>query len=646
MAQETRFLQTRPDLQKILEEIALLCRSNVAAEDFGRRFLQLTIPAIVGRGAVIWMAQANEFRRAASTNFVETEYETDETQRRSIQAVLRDVAQNLRPVVVGPSVSETRETVITNRTAFPFFYVPAIAGEGGGRSLVAVMQYWTHGNADPRTFKEVVAFLQAAANHAAAFLLSRRSESQTASAEKLQHLLRFVLEMNGQFDTALLAITIVNWGRDIVGCDRCALFGLKPNGKLRALAISNVEVLDERSSLVQSQLRLVQEVVDCKESTLFRKATPKTEALGDISDYFFHSHANEALGIPLFARDGKIIGALLVESHKEQQLDETKRRLAIAVANQSGRALGAARALATIPLIEPLKRVGKLRERLQSDERKKLLMRVGVPVLAALIVAFLPWRFTIQADCRVQPRQRAVVEAEVSGRITEVLVSDGDKVVAGQELARIDDSELQESLLVAEQERAKFEVEANRLEVQRDDSGRRIARINAARVERQISYLKKQIAKSSIRSPIAGVVLTSDLKPLVGNVLQVGSRFCEIGDLEEWEVVLNMKESEVALLDTRLRKNGNLPVEFRLHSMPDRTMVARLRGTSSISQISYQVPEHNVFYVKGDIHIPEEIQRQLKAGYTGRGKIHLGWRPMIYMGTRRFINYMRVRWLF
>jgi multidrug resistance efflux pump len=652
MTQDTKFIWTHAELQKILEEIGYLSRSDLKLEDYLGQFLKLTVTAVQGRGGAIWMPQGAEFQCACSANFAETKFSADEVQQRSVRQAVLDAAQNYRPIVVaGRSEAEAAQqdpnAGIVNRTVFPFFYIPIHVKEMTGKGIVlAVLQVWLSPQFDPKSYKEVVDFLQAAGQLAAGFLRTRRAELLTATTDKLQLLLRMATEVNGQLDPVALAVAVVNWGREIVGCDRCALFAADANGKLRALAVSNVEVVDQKSALVQSQMRLAQDALDAGQSTLYRKSSPKSEALGDITDYFFHSHANEAMAIPMTGRGGEKIGALLLESHRDKQIDDQMRKLATTVTAHAGRALGAAQEVAAIPLVKPLRRLAEARAALRSDPRKRLLVRAVAPVAALVLLAVCPWRFSVSGDCTVAPTVRVRVVAEANGRLVEVLVDEGQRVEAGQRVARLDDGEIQQELTVLQQDKLKYQAEADRLEVLGDDGGRRVAEINAARMARQIEQVKRHLDQTYLRSPIAGVVLTKDLPSKVGEVLQVGSLFCEVADLSRWEVIVQLRESDVALVDAKLRKGERLPVAFLLHGMPNQPFAATVENVAAISQMSYQVPRANVFLLKANVAATPQVREALKAGYSGSGKVRLGWRPAVYVVTRRFFAYVRTRWLF
>ena len=129
-------------------------------------------------------------------------------------------------------------------------------------------------------------------------------------------------------------------------------------------------------------------------------------------------------------------------------------------------------------------------------------------------------------------------------------------------------------------------------------------------------------------------------------MLPLGGRFCDVADLSRWEVVVHLSESDVGAVDNRLRRGQRLPAQFLLHSMSNHKLTASISDVKAISQLSYQVPRANVFLARAEVAVPPELRTALKAGYTGQCKIAVGWRPLGWLAIRRFVNYIRVRWLF
>jgi hypothetical protein len=635
-------------LKKCVEEFAHLSRSDILPEQFFRRFIGTLVPAIRARGMAMWFPSGQEFQCAGAAAMEETDYATDPRQKAAINTAVRETAEKRQPLVVPPGDAEGAQQPgrLPNFKPFPFLYVPILMGEGSSEvTLLGVMQLWLPTGFDPRRYPEVIAFMQSMAREAAVFLRARRVETMAAGNTRLQKMLQFLSEISGQYEMKRLGTVLVNWTRDITGCDRCAFFAAGDTGKLKPVAVSNVEVVNPKSALVQLQMKLAQESMDSMEATLFQKASPKSALQGNISDYFVLSHASDALAIPMFLGDKQKLGVLLVESHKDRGLDKEMQNTAIAVANRALKTVAAAREVEHLPLLHVMLKLAAWRRVLTSTPPRKLMYRYGLPALVLLAIACFPMRMMVRSDCMLIPKVRGVAVAEVGGRVKQIFVHEGDLVTANQPIAKVDDDDLQQNLRLTQEEQQRYQIEANRAEAAGDEAARQIAMVEITRSGRQIDLMKSEIDRTWIRCPIGGVVLTKDIEMLTGSVIPPGTRFCEIGDFQRWQLVSKVPESEVGLLETKLRQ-GPLKMEFVLNSAPGREVEAVIPNEQAISPVSSAVPGANVFLVRADFTETPDLLSGLKSGYSGRSKIPLDRRPALYLALRKFINYLRVRWFF
>ena len=521
-----------------------------------------------------------------------------------------------------------------------------ITGEGTPEvTLLAVIELWLPTGFDPRRYNEVTGFMESMAREAAVLLRAKRIESMAAGNARLQKMVQFVTELSGQYDMRRLGTILVNWTRDITGCDRCAFFEAGSTGTLSPVAVSNVEVVNPKSALVRLQMKLAQEALDVSKVTLFQKSAPKTEMQGNISDYFVLSHATDALAIPMVQADKQKIGALLVESHKDQGLDKETQTIALTIANRALKAVAAAREIKQLPMLKAMRKLAEARRKLSESRPRALLLKYGLPLGVILMAACFPMRMVVRSDCLLVPKVRGVAVAQVGGRLKQILVREGDVVKEGQAIAKVDDEDLLQNLRLSQEEQDRYGIEANRAEAAGDQAARQIAVVEETRAGRQVELLKREIDRTWIRSPISGVVLTKDVETLTGSVIPPGTRFCEIGDFQRWQLVSKVPESEVGLVETKLRQ-GPLKMEFVLNSAPGREIEATIPNEQSISPVSTAVPGANVFMVRADFEETPQLLGALKAGYSGRSKIALDRRPALYLALRKFINYLRVRWFF
>ena len=207
----------------------------------------------------------------------------------------------------------------------------------------------------------------------------------------------------------------------------------------------------------------------------------------------------------------------------------------------------------------------------------------------------------LNASGYVTARRAATVSAKVTGKVTEVLVEEGMKVTAGQIVARIDDSNAQAGLHLAEArlEAARRTLEETQptltfaeLELVRfvklrtsnaaslSDLARaesEVAVLKARQVrqaadiavaERSVDEWKQQVDDTIIRAPFAGVVTTKDAQP--GEIISPMSSggftrtgICTVVDMSSLEIEVDVNESYL------IRVQSGQPAEAMLDAYAD-----------------------------------------------------------------------------
>jgi len=233
-----------------------------------------------------------------------------------------------------------------------------------------------------------------------------------------------------------------------------------------------------------------------------------------------------------------------------------------------------------------------------------------VPVraeLARAVVAGTPTTL-LNASGYVTARRNATVSSKVTGKILEVLVEEGTVVEAGQVLARVDASNTEASLQLAQAQldsarQALVETDANLalaetdLHRQRELSAAKIisasdldrAESNAralrgrhdrtladiAVAERQVDVWKQQLDDTIIRAPFAGVVTSKNAQPgeMISPMSSGGftrTGVCTLVDMSSLEIEIDVSESYIN------RVEPGQPVVATLDSYPDWQIPARV----------------------------------------------------------------------
>ncbi len=208
----------------------------------------------------------------------------------------------------------------------------------------------------------------------------------------------------------------------------------------------------------------------------------------------------------------------------------------------------------------------------------------------------------LDASGYITARRMATVSAELTGRITEVLVEEGMKVERGQILARLDDAIAQVNLKYAEAQLKSVEariksveagfVEAKRvfdrisalessnfsseaqltnsilgLETAKAEMIRVSADVDAARLE--VARQQERLDDHTIRAPFSGVVVIKNAQP--GEIVSPGSAgggftrtgICTIVDMTSLEIEADVNEAYIGRIFSGQR------VKAKLDAYPD-----------------------------------------------------------------------------
>ncbi|WP_281300680.1 MULTISPECIES: efflux RND transporter periplasmic adaptor subunit [unclassified Iodidimonas] len=215
----------------------------------------------------------------------------------------------------------------------------------------------------------------------------------------------------------------------------------------------------------------------------------------------------------------------------------------------------------------------------------------------------------LNASGYITARRIATISAEITGRITDILVEEGMAVKEGQLVARLDDalaqidlslakaqmiaaratldattanlaeakrvlvrvSQLSEAMFSSEASftQAKAAVEALTADLARAEADLEIARLQAQRAE-------ERVRDHLVLAPFAGVVIDKNAQP--GEIIAPGSAgggftrtgICTIVDMDSLEIEVDVNESFIGLV------SPGQPVKARLDAYPDWVIKARV----------------------------------------------------------------------
>lgn len=258
----------------------------------------------------------------------------------------------------------------------------------------------------------------------------------------------------------------------------------------------------------------------------------------------------------------------------------------------------------------------------------------GVTVCAALLfVTFFTMTYRISAEATLQPRTRNIISVPIEGVIKEVApgVEAGAIVKKGDLLAQMDTTELELQSQEARQKiaQAMSDLRKARAEGKANEAEQATAAAEIARAA--LASADERIRLARIISPIDGTVIAGRLQDRVGSSAKVGDRLFEIAPLADLLAVTQVDERDISLVKVgskaRLatRSHPSEPLDLEIETI-----------------VPLAAPEEgkNLFEVRAKV--VGTIPVWARPGMEGIAKVDTEQRSLLYIGTRRIVEALRL----
>jgi len=249
------------------------------------------------------------------------------------------------------------------------------------------------------------------------------------------------------------------------------------------------------------------------------------------------------------------------------------------------------------------------------------------------------------ATGKVEPRNEILIKPQMSGIIAEVYKEAGDRVQAGDIIAKIQvvpdmvnlssaESRVQRAQLAADQSRSNYErdrklfdneviskeeFEKVELQYRNDQEELRAANDNLSLVRTGITQSSAKTSNTLVRSTVSGTILDVPVK--VGNsVIQSnnfndGTTVASVANLSDMLFVGKIDETEVGKLSV------GMPMEITIGAIQDRKIPASLEY---VSPKGVEESGAILFEMKAALELPSDVF--IRAGYSANADIILNHR--------------------
>ena len=447
----------------------------------------------------------------------------------------------------------------------------------------------------------------------------------------LDALLAISKEITSTLNLDHVLTTVVHEAATVVPFDQCVI-GLYDRHRFILGAVSGEAEVPRTREMDQLRELLAwvaeqPEAVSADQTEVGWKVKPEG-ANAALVRYLEEQGLSGFYAMPLRDEQGTV-GVLALLSNTAEFLSESHLEVLAILASQITVAIRNARLYQDVPLLSIWQPVLKSKRKLEGITAGRWLEIASKAGIAALVLIVVPWKYRIQTNATVVPAERRIVSAEVSGIVQGVPVREGQRVSAGDELARLDDSDDRIRLERALTDFALAHRQLAEAEEKRDWAGAGQARLNMDLHQAEVTLYQEKVDKAHLRASIPGVVVTPKVEEKIGKLLKVGDAFCELVDQDHLAVEMNVPETDISLIRT------DAPVALKLNAYPTLT----LRGT--VERVSPQTisAEGEQFFVTRALFPNPDVKA--RDGMAGQAKItsaggwfHSGWYPVGYMLLR------------
>jgi multidrug efflux pump subunit AcrA (membrane-fusion protein) len=424
-------------------------------------------------------------------------------------------------------------------------------------------------------------------------------------------------------------MALVNSMATRLGCDRVSL-GLARHRGMVLQSVSNAAEFQAGARIADAIEDAMDEALTQNHSLVLPEPadSPRRVLVAHRALHAASGHAGGLLSVPLPGPGGRPAAVLTLERQASPFTPE-ETHLAEAVAALTGPLIG-------LHADERRWISGRARDLAETGLRALFgPARPALKLATALILLALVALSVVTGEYRVTAR--AVVEGEIQraavapfdGYIRTAPARAGDTVKAGDILATLDDRDLVLDRLKWTAEREKLAQKHREALAKGERATLGVLAAQLAQADAELSLAEEKLARSRITAPFDAIVVSGDLRQMLGSPIERGKVLFELAPLDAWRLVIQADEREVRWLAA-----GQTGL-VALAAMP----IARLKITvARITPVATAEDGRNFFRIEARLDAAET----LRPGMEGIAKIETGPQRLIWIWTHAMLDWLRL----
>lgn len=634
--------QIQQVVQRALSEFESLAASELAPSNVMTQMITTLCRATAATAAVAWMPNRRDNSQMAVARCGQAKIAFAENglpHAAVLEAVEQAAAEN-KPAVVAPEQAAFAGTELAQTTQF---FVPMDAAG----HVMGVMQIIHPAQLDPKVYRQYIAFTQHAARAAGVYLARRQSQVLAEESASTTSMLKVVGQLLSENKPHDVIHELANSARPMLQAQRVAVIGYWR--RKSDVQFSDAVDVNRKAVLVRAVEMLADTVRQREVPMTFIRNRPLDEeddAMGSLLEDIYSMGAAQVVCLTLIRHEDRVVGVMVAEYADIERADQfTPNQQTIC--QQAGPILDRAIAMYYRPLRRTSSVLGALRDRPLSFTAKII---AGIVLVMSVLygVFFVPAPMYVRADARLEPARLGVITAPVEGRVEKVVAQTGQTVKAGDLLAKIDDTDINLKLVEVGKAIGGEQVKLEAARAKGDAPSVRSSelRIDQLNIRRRI--LERDQARTEVRSLIDGVVLTERMDQLEGQTVSVGDSLVHVADLSRFELVMEVREEDLALIEHALRSAFPVGVDFLSRPWPDLVQHATITDITALSPTSGpdEANQQHVFRISVPIELKNMSPQLVLANPTGRAKLQVEPASLAYRYGRRVWRFIQMTLMF
>jgi putative peptide zinc metalloprotease protein len=285
--------------------------------------------------------------------------------------------------------------------------------------------------------------------------------------------------------------------------------------------------------------------------------------------------------------------------------------------------------------------LGQRKEQLMAWKLSRMQQAAVLGLTFLLFVPPVPSK--VASNFLLEPGRRVSLRARVSGKVSEVLVREGDRVKTGQVLAVLQNPEVEANAQRLSQELALANSGVRSDEFHSDTELAAEANRDRVRLQTELSLATEKKNALEIRASSDGTITTPMLDQKVGEYIPAGNEFCQIVDRSTVRARILVRDWE--LQDVKPGAVANL----KLLAFPYRTYSVVVEQTLPAAALDRPVAQPDKIERMGHelmnyFALVVELQNtddSLREGMTGTAKLSGKRRPLAWLAGRSTWRWLR-----